>query len=43
MNGVRRRTVSALAAMLAGVLVLSGCSVYDVPLPGGADTGQTLQ
>jgi virulence factor Mce-like protein len=21
------------------VLVLSGCSVYDVPLPGGADTG----
>ena len=20
-------------------LVLSGCSVYDVPLPGGADTG----
>ncbi len=39
MNGIRRRTVSALAAMLAGVLVLSGCSVYDVPLPGGADTG----
>jgi len=39
MSGIRRRTVSVLAAMVAGVLALSGCSVYDVPLPGGADTG----
>ncbi len=30
----------SLAALLAGALVLSGCSVYDVPLPGGADTGK---
>jgi len=38
-HGARRRTASLLASLLAGVLVLSGCSVYDVPLPGGADTG----
>jgi phospholipid/cholesterol/gamma-HCH transport system substrate-binding protein len=38
-QGARRRTASLLASLLAGVLVLSGCSVYDVPLPGGADTG----
>lgn len=37
------RTLRRLAAMIAGavtgVLVLSGCSIYDVPLPGGADVG----
>ena len=37
---LRRRTSGLVAAMVAGVLVLSGCSVYDVPLPGGADTGK---
>ena len=40
MNALKRRTASLLAALLTGVLVLSGCSVYDVPLPGGADTGK---
>ena len=40
MSAVRRRTASLLVGLLAGVLVLSGCSVYDVPLPGGADTGK---
>lgn len=38
-SGLRRRTAGLLAALLSGVLMLSGCSVYDVPLPGGADTG----
>ena len=33
---VRRRCWSAWSA---AALVLSGCSVYDAPLPGGADTG----
>ncbi len=35
-----RRTAAALAA--AGALLLSGCdfSVYDLPLPGGADLGR---
>ena len=36
----RRRLATVLTAIVAGVLVLSGCSVYDVPLPGGADTGK---
>jgi len=36
---LRRRTAAALAALVSGVLVLSGCSVYDAPLPGGADAG----
>ncbi len=35
----RRRTPRLLAGVLAAVMVLSGCSVYDAPLPGGADTG----
>ncbi len=34
-----RRTARLLAGLLAAVMVLSGCSVYDAPLPGGADTG----
>jgi len=37
---LRRRTAALVAALVAGVLVLSGCSVYDVPLPGGADSGK---
>jgi phospholipid/cholesterol/gamma-HCH transport system substrate-binding protein len=40
MSVMRRRTASLLVGLLSGVLVLSGCSVYDVPLPGGADTGK---
>ena len=43
MNGSANRSdcvaVPSLVAWSAGVLVLSGCSIYDVPLPGGADTG----
>ena len=37
---LRRRTAGLLAGLLSTVLVLSGCSVYDVPLPGGADAGE---
>jgi phospholipid/cholesterol/gamma-HCH transport system substrate-binding protein len=37
--GFRRRTAALLGALLAGVLVVSGCSVYDAPLPGGAKLG----
>jgi phospholipid/cholesterol/gamma-HCH transport system substrate-binding protein len=40
MHAARRRTAALVASMVAGVLVLSGCSVYDVPLPGGADSGK---
>ena len=36
---LRRRTAGAVAALVSGAVVLSGCSVYDAPLPGGADTG----
>jgi phospholipid/cholesterol/gamma-HCH transport system substrate-binding protein len=39
-SAMRRRAPSLLVGLLAGVLVLSGCSVYDVSLPGGADTGK---
>jgi phospholipid/cholesterol/gamma-HCH transport system substrate-binding protein len=37
----KRRTLRALVAALAGLLLLSGCdmSVYNLPLPGGTDTG----
>ncbi|MEO7942638.1 MAG: MCE family protein [Marmoricola sp.] len=37
-----RRTSTVLCALLSSLLVLSGCasSVYDVPLPGGASTGE---
>jgi phospholipid/cholesterol/gamma-HCH transport system substrate-binding protein len=38
-TGLRRRTASAVAGLVSAVMVLSGCSVYDAPLPGGADTG----
>jgi phospholipid/cholesterol/gamma-HCH transport system substrate-binding protein len=39
--GSLRRTTMLLGALLTSALVLSGCSgsVYDVPLPGGASTG----
>jgi phospholipid/cholesterol/gamma-HCH transport system substrate-binding protein len=40
LRGVRRRTLALLVSMVAGAMVLSGCSIYDVPLPGGADTGK---
>ena len=39
MNGLRRRASALVSAAVAGALVLSGCSVYDVPLPGGPDAG----
>jgi virulence factor Mce-like protein len=34
---LRRTTATALLAVAA--LLVSSCSVYDIPLPGGADTG----
>ncbi len=34
-----RRCVGLLAGFVAAVLVLSGCSIYDAPLPGGVSTG----
>lgn len=30
---------SVATVLAAGAMVLSGCSVYDLPLPGGADVG----
>lgn len=39
MTARARRSRTALAGALVGALALSGCSVYDVPLPGGPDTG----
>ena len=36
---LRRRTSALLAGLVSAALVLSGCSVYDAPLPGGAKTG----
>jgi phospholipid/cholesterol/gamma-HCH transport system substrate-binding protein len=37
--GARRRATALVATALGGALVLSGCSVYDAPLPGGPDAG----
>jgi len=37
---LRRRTSALLVGLVSAALVLSGCSVYDAPLPGGADTGE---
>ena len=34
-----RRPLRAGLAAVVGAVVLSGCSVYDIPLPGGADVG----
>ena len=36
---LRRRTSALLVGLVSAALVLSGCSVYDAPLPGGANTG----
>lgn len=36
---MRRRTAGAAALVAAGAMALSGCDIYDIPLPGGADTG----
>jgi phospholipid/cholesterol/gamma-HCH transport system substrate-binding protein len=38
-TSLRRRTAKAIAGLVAAVMVLSGCSIYDAPLPGGANTG----
>jgi phospholipid/cholesterol/gamma-HCH transport system substrate-binding protein len=35
-----RRLARLLTAFLSAVLVLSGCSIYDAPLPGGVSTGE---
>ncbi len=37
---MRSRLAALVAAATAGTIALSGCSVYDLPLPGGADTGE---
>lgn len=34
-----RSRMTAVVAGLVGALALSSCSIYDVPLPGGADVG----
>ena len=34
-----RRLLAAVATTAGAAVALSGCSVYDLPLPGGADTG----
>lgn len=41
MKGLRSRRLRAAAGLAAGALLLSGCEfdVYQLPLPGGADTG----
>lgn len=36
----RSRAPRALAAVVLGSLALGGCSAYDLPLPGGAGTGE---
>ena len=36
---VRSRSRAALAVVVLGALALGGCSAYDLPLPGGAGTG----
>jgi phospholipid/cholesterol/gamma-HCH transport system substrate-binding protein len=36
---VGRRAARLLVTLVAAALVLSGCSVYDAPLPGGVSTG----
>ena len=33
------RTLAAVATAVVGAITLSSCSIYDVPLPGGADVG----
>ncbi|RNL81052.1 MCE family protein [Nocardioides marmorisolisilvae] len=33
------RKLAAVATALVGAVALSSCSIYDVPLPGGADVG----
>jgi phospholipid/cholesterol/gamma-HCH transport system substrate-binding protein len=39
-RGNGRRAASLLSAFVVAVLVLSGCSIYDAPLPGGPSTGK---
>ncbi|WP_445258726.1 MCE family protein [Nocardioides aurantiacus] len=36
-----RSLARVVVGLVAGGLVLSGCSVYDAPLPGGPDTGDS--
>ncbi|MET3961282.1 phospholipid/cholesterol/gamma-HCH transport system substrate-binding protein [Marmoricola sp. OAE513] len=38
-RATRRGRFAAVASAVVGSVVLSSCSVYDLPLPGGADTG----
>ena len=40
LSRIRSRTAVLAFGLLTGALVLSGCSIYDVPLPGGPNTGK---
>jgi phospholipid/cholesterol/gamma-HCH transport system substrate-binding protein len=40
LSRLRSRAVSLLGGLVVGALVLSGCSIYDAPLPGGPNTGK---
>ncbi|MCW2761429.1 MAG: hypothetical protein JWR85_1630 [Marmoricola sp.] len=39
-RGTGRRAAALLTALVSIALVLSGCSIYDAPLPGGVSTGK---
>jgi virulence factor Mce-like protein len=39
LRAARRRTTGLLVGLVSATLVLSGCGIYDAPLPGGPDTG----
>jgi virulence factor Mce-like protein len=34
-----KRRLAAIAATVVGTLAMSGCTIYDIPLPGGPDVG----
>ena len=40
LSRLRTRAAAGLVALVSSALVLSGCSIYDAPLPGGPDTGK---
>ncbi len=38
-GALRRRTTGLIVGAVSATLVLSGCGIYDAPLPGGPSTG----